>query len=397
MSKATELGMAAAAARDPYKLPASREDTFSPYGGDWSRNPASGGWQRQINYDRPGLGHTETASPQRAVQLDAQSHRVIADNAAHSPAALAATFKALYVQNDWQRHGAVPEAIENTLARRQQVLASDGRKYDRQGDGQWTHDGLLWDSRADGNLRTGLDLAVEAQRTHVQMLLHPGQALGQEVPTLETIRVTPSPEQQAEVEASASAPAKAVEPRVAPLQERLSDALHPGHSEFQRVLTELHYAEMNRGVPQGKHSEQVAAALLVEGERQGLRIEGGRIVADGHVEGRWQQNAFSDLKTVRVEPERALSMSLEEHSTHWAQARSPHLVSDASAVERTAQQQRGIVSLSPADQTMFARIRQDVPGHIGDDQVMRALHDARRADISGADKIGQVMIAGDRI
>ena len=124
---------------------------------------------------------------------------------------------------------------------------------------------------------------------------------------------------------------------------------------------------------------------------------GVRIVADGHVEGRWQQNAFSDLKTVRVEPGRALSMSLEEHSTHWAQARSPHLVSDASAVERTAQQQRGIVSLSPADQKMFARIRQDMPGHIGDDKVMRALHDARRADISGADKIGQVMIAGDRI
>src|SRR5690606_4438107 len=96
VSKATELGLAAATARDPFKLPASRDDTFSAYGGDWIRNPANGGWQRQLNHDKPGLGYTETAPPERAAQLDAQSRQVITGNAACSPTTLAATFEVLY-------------------------------------------------------------------------------------------------------------------------------------------------------------------------------------------------------------------------------------------------------------------------------------------------------------
>ncbi|MCG8276426.1 DUF2235 domain-containing protein [Stenotrophomonas sp. NLF4-10] len=397
VSKATELGLAAATARDPFKLPASRDDTFSAYGGDWIRNPANGGWQRQLNHDKPGLGYTETAPPERATQLDAQSRQIIADNAACSPTTLAATFEVLYAQNDWQRHGKVPEAVENTLAHPERVVASDGRHYTREADGQWTHDGLLWDSHADGNLRAELDLAFEAQRTHAQKLLQPGLAPEREIPTLETLRVTPSPEQRTAAPASVSASLRLAEPRATPLPERLSDAQHPGHTDFQRVLMELHYAEINRGVPHGRHSEQVAAALLVEGERQGLRIDRVRIAADGQVEGIWQLNAFSDPKTVRVDPGKALSISLEEHSRQWAHARSPHLVSNAPAAERTVQQQQGIALLLPADQAMFACIRQGVPGHIGDDQVMRALHDAKRADIAGPDKIDRVMMAENRI
>lgn len=397
VAKAAELGMAAAVARDPYKLPANREDAFSAYGGDWTRNPGSGGWQRQINFDRPGLGYVESASVQRAAQLDAQSHRVIAENAAHSPVVLAATFKALYVQNEWQRHGKVPAAVENALARPQQVLASDGHKYDRQANGQWIHDGLLWNSQAEGNLRTELDLTLEVQRARLQRSLQPGVGPEQEVPTLETVRVIPSPEQQAEERSTPTAPGKPLEPEVNLLPELLSDAMHPGHADFQHVLTELHIAEMSRGIPAGPHSAQVAAALLVEGERQSLRVDRVRILADGQIEGAWQKDAFSEPETVRVDPAKVLSISLEDHSRYWAQARSPHPLSDAPAVERTAQQQQGIASLSSIDQAMFARIRQDVPGHIPDEQVMRALHDAKQADIPGADKIGQVMMAGERI
>ncbi len=402
VTKATELALSMASARAPFQLPASGEDAASAYGGDWSRNPASGSWQRQINHDRPGMGFTQTASPERAVRLDAQADQVIADNAARSPAAIAATFKAVYVQNDWQRHsqGKLPDAIEDTLAHPERVAGSDGRHYARDAGGQWTHDGLLWDSHADGNLRVELDRTLEAQRRQVQALLPPGLAENPGLPitTLEAVRVTPSVEQQAEIPAAVvSPPPRSPEPQAAPLPQRLSDARHPGHGEFQHVLQELRYAEANRGIPHGRHSEQVAAALLVEGERQGTRIDTVRIAADGRIEGIHQRNAFAEPTLVRVDPTEALSVSMEAHAVQWAQARSPHLVSNAPVAERTPAQQQGLAALSPADQAMFARIRQDVPAHIGDDHVMRAVHDAKQADIPTRDQIDRVIMAGDRI
>ncbi|MCW4454505.1 hypothetical protein OK348_06820 [Flavobacterium sp. MXW15] len=198
VSKATELALASARARDPFRLPASRDDAHSAYGGDWIHNPHDNSWQRQINRDKPGLGHPESASPERAAQLDAQSRQITADNAAHSPAALAATFKVMYEQNDWQRHGKMPEAVENTLAHPERVLASDGRQYAHQASGQWIHDGMLWNTHADGNLRTELDLAVDAQRAQVRKLLQPGLAPDREIPTLETVQVTAPVERKAD-------------------------------------------------------------------------------------------------------------------------------------------------------------------------------------------------------
>ncbi|WP_159095457.1 XVIPCD domain-containing protein [Stenotrophomonas sp. YAU14A_MKIMI4_1] len=383
VSKATELGMGSASARNPFVLPASREDTFSAYGGDWTRNAVSGGWQRQINYDRPGLGHTESASPQRAEQLDAQSQQIAIDNAAHSPAALAATYMALYNQNDWQRHGKVPSAVENTMARPERVLASDGHTYGRQANGEWIHNEFPWATRAKGNLPAELDLALEAQRSRVQQLLSHTAPSGREIPTLETVKVTPTVEQQAEIGKAVASPPASVDPTPSPLPDRMSDAGHPANDEFQRILGELHQAEAARGIPHGKHSEQVAAALLVQAEQKGERIASVRIVDNGHIDGFAEFQDRSGPGVVRVAADKALSMSVEQHSQQWEQSRLPR--------------HDDISALSPDDQAMFARIRQGVPGHVGDDHVMRALYDAKKADMASPDRIGQVMMAGDTI
>lgn len=383
VSKATELGMGSASARNPFVLPASREDTFSAYGGDWTRNAVSGGWQRQINYDRPGLGYTESASPQRAEQLDAQSQQIAIDNAAHSPAALAATYMALYNQSDWQRHGKVPSAVENTMARPERVLASDGHTYGRQANGEWIHNEFPWATRAKGNLPAELDLALEAQRSRVQQLLSPTAPSGREIPTLETVKVTPTVEQQAEIGKAVASPPASTGPTPPPLPDRMSDAGHPANDEFQRILGELHQAETARGIPHGKHSEQVAAALLVQAEQKGERIASVRIVDNGHIDGFAEFQDRSGPGVVRVAADKALSMSVEQHSQQWEQSRLPR--------------HDDIAALSPDDQAMFARIRQGVPGHVGDDHVMRALYDAKKADMASPDRIGQVMMAGDTI
>jgi outer membrane lipoprotein SlyB len=391
VTKATELGMAVASAQNPLKLAANKADTFSAWGGDWSRNPHSGHWQREINNDKPGMGHTVIAAPKRATELDVQASQITADNAARSPAALAATYKAMYLQNHWQRHGdgKLPEAIEKALSHPDRVLASDGRKYDRQPDGQWKHEGWVWDSRADGNLLVELDLAFEAQRTMVQKLLESGAQVP-DTTTLETVKVRPSPEQHAEMVAPNAPSPKSVEAQAIPQPGRLSGAYHPAHAEFQHVLRELHRAEKALGVPHGKHSEQVAAALTVESELKGVSIDTVRIAQNGQIEGLPKQSALSESSIVRVDSNRALSMSVDDHLNRWAQSQSI-------TSERTAEQQRSIASLSPGDQAMFTRIRHDVPGHVGDEQVMRALLDAKQANMADANKIDKVMMAGDQI
>ncbi|WP_331236994.1 XVIPCD domain-containing protein, partial [Xanthomonas graminis] len=65
----------------------------------------------------------------------------------------------------------------------------------------------------------------------------------------------------------------------------LRDTSHPGHAEFSKTLREVHYMEAGRGIASGPHSEKVAAALLVQGEREGLRITNVAMGPDGQVQG----------------------------------------------------------------------------------------------------------------
>ncbi|RRU11961.1 DUF2235 domain-containing protein [Stenotrophomonas sp. 278] len=399
VTKATELAMGAATPNNPLKLAARQDDPHSSYGGDWVRNAAGTGWQREVNTDKPGLGRTQHASPERAAELDAQSSAITADNAARSPAVLAANFKVLYEQNDWQRHSKskLPEAVADALRHPERVVGSDGRRYARQDSGEWISESWLRNKHAKGDLRAELDLAFDAQRDHVQKVLDERWNPLREPTTLETVRVVPSPEQLAEQAATVKADGPVVEPQEAKQPERLSDTRHPGNAEFQRVLRQVHHAEAGQGIKSGPHSEKIAAALLAEGERQGVQISRVRIAEQGQIEGLSASNPYSEAAAVRVDSTAALKMTLEVHSREWADARSPHLAQSGPVVERTAEQQRGISALSIADQGMFARIRQDVPGHISDDQVMRALLDAKQARIADVARIDKVMMAGDRI
>lgn len=276
-------------------------------------------------------------------------------------------------------------------------MGSDGRRYARQDSGEWISESWFWNKQAKGDLRAELDLTFDAQRDHVQKVLDEQWNPLREPTTLETVRVVPSPEQLAERAATVKAGGPAVEPQEAKQPERLSDTRHPGNAEFQRVLQQIHHAEAGQGIKPGPHSEKIAAALLAEGERQGVQISRVRIGDRGQIEGIAASNPYSEAAAVRVDSTAALTMTLEAHSREWAEARSPHLAQSGPVVERTTEQQRGISALSVADQGMFARIRQDVPGHIGDDQVMRALLDAKQARIADVDRIDKVMMAGDRI
>ncbi|MCC4597237.1 hypothetical protein NRY95_06185 [Xanthomonas campestris pv. phormiicola] len=175
------------------------------------------------------------------------------------------------------------------------------------------------------------------------------------------------------------------------------DPAHPGHAEFMKTLREVHCMEAGRGIASGPHSEKVAAALLVQGEREGLRISNVAMGPDGQAQGLQRFSAFDTPKTVQVDPRQAQSVEMQGYASQWAQLRSPHLVSQARPAERTAEQAQGIAALSASDQAMFARIRQDVPAHLSDAHVAQAMLAAKQAGIDDAGKIDRVQMAGEKL
>jgi hypothetical protein len=191
--------------RDPYAIKANASDT--PRHGDspWTRDPDTRQWTREVAgaFVERGLTprHTELATPQRAAELERASQAIIAENAARTPAAMAMRFQAAYEHNGWSQYGPVPEAVTEALRHPGRVVGSDGVRYERHAQGQWTHGGMLRDSRAEGLLRQELDATYQAQ-----------QQVSAPVPTLAPVVVRPDPE----VRQDALAPPQATPAEPAP-------------------------------------------------------------------------------------------------------------------------------------------------------------------------------------
>ncbi|WP_312318795.1 XVIPCD domain-containing protein [Stenotrophomonas sp.] len=169
-------------ARDPYRINASAE-TYPPRapfetGRDYVRDARSGEWMLEIQRmvdGRVPINHREPVDPERLPMLDEQSRTIIAENAANTPASLAARYMVAHEQQRWDdfatREGsAVPSAIQNARDNPDTLKASNGQTYTRQADGQWLHDGVLFDSTANLNLRDELELTWKSQEAGVQGL-----------------------------------------------------------------------------------------------------------------------------------------------------------------------------------------------------------------------------------
>ena len=169
-------------ARDPYHINASAE-TYPPrapfeIGRDYVRDARSGEWMLEIQTrvdGRAPSNHREPVDPERLPILDEQSRTIIAQNAANTPAALAARYMVAHEQQRWddfatRDSSAIPSAIQNARDNPDTLKASNGQTYTRQSDGQWLHDGVLFDSTANLNLRDELELTWQSQEAGVQGL-----------------------------------------------------------------------------------------------------------------------------------------------------------------------------------------------------------------------------------
>ncbi|XQA77463.1 lipase family protein [Xanthomonas sacchari] len=72
-------------------------------------------------------------------------------------------------------------------------------------------------------------------------------------------------------------------------------------------------------------------------------------------------------------------------------------VQSAPSTGHKADREQNLAALPASDQTMFARIRRDVPTRIDDAHVAQAMLGAKRAGIADADKIDRVQMAGDTL
>ena len=175
-----ELGLAhLPPPQDPYRLNARAEQGTPPApfetGRAFVRDPSSRQWELQITQMQDGRAPTTRHEPVSAEQdqaLDAQSRAVIAQNAANTPAAVAARYMVAHAEGRWSDFGdannpSVPAAIQDAQGKSGTLQASNGRTYTRQNDGQWLADGLVFKGTADGNLSDELDVTWQSQQIGV--------------------------------------------------------------------------------------------------------------------------------------------------------------------------------------------------------------------------------------
>ncbi len=145
----------------PFSIPAAAGDMPSSQPSNWERDPESGQWRRDVYGPFVERGMTPyrsyPADATRTEELDRQAAQIVLENAANSPASIAARYEDTYIRNGWAAHGEMPQAVSNARTDVDTLIASDKNRYQRRADGEWVSTGLIYNSTASGNLREELD------------------------------------------------------------------------------------------------------------------------------------------------------------------------------------------------------------------------------------------------
>ncbi|MFA4436636.1 hypothetical protein P2B10_20875, partial [Xanthomonas perforans] len=170
-AKAVELALGKAPPpQDPFNLPARASDQVGLDNQNWHRNPESQAWERQVKTavsganDRGSYEH-QTASPERAQQLNQEALGRIESNIATGREAIAAAYLENHAAQRAQAYGVeVPAAVESALAKQGLVLGHDGQVYQRNEAGQWAGR----DGEATGNLAVELELTNQVRQPSLE-------------------------------------------------------------------------------------------------------------------------------------------------------------------------------------------------------------------------------------
>lgn len=164
--KAVELALGKAPPpQDPFSIPA-KDGEGRLDNPNWHRDAQTEQWTRQVKIgvsganDR-GVYETQTASPERANELNREAVQRIENNIANGKAAIAASYLETYVATRASDFvPLVPEAVEQARARPDAIHGSDNQLYQRDEAGQWHHAGQI----AQGNMALELELTRTIQQ-----------------------------------------------------------------------------------------------------------------------------------------------------------------------------------------------------------------------------------------
>lgn len=170
-AKAVELALGKAPPpQDPFKIPAQASEQRGLDNQDWYLNPDTSAWERQVKTGLSGANdrasyETQTATPERAQQLNQEALDRIEGNIATGPEAIAAQYLEAYAAQRAQDYGvSVPEAVESARAKSGAVLGSDSERYLRNAVGQWASGSRM----AEGNLALELELTNQMRQPSLE-------------------------------------------------------------------------------------------------------------------------------------------------------------------------------------------------------------------------------------
>ncbi|WP_143566432.1 XVIPCD domain-containing protein [Stenotrophomonas maltophilia] len=164
--KAVELALGKAPPpQDPFSIPA-KDGEGRLDNPNWHRDAQTEQWMRQVKIgvsganDR-GVYETQTASPERANELNREAVQRIENNIANGKAAIAASYLETYSATRASDFvPLVPEAVEQARAKPDAIRGSDNQLYQRDEAGQWHHAGQI----AQGNMALELELTRTIQQ-----------------------------------------------------------------------------------------------------------------------------------------------------------------------------------------------------------------------------------------
>lgn len=164
--KAVELALGKAPSpQDPFSIPA-KDGEGRLDNPNWHRDAQTEQWTRQVKIgvsganDR-GVYETQTASPERANELNREAVQRIENNIANGKAAIAASYLETYAATRASDFvPLVPEAVEQARAKPDAIRGSDNQLYQRDEAGQWHHAGQI----AQGNMALELELTRTIQQ-----------------------------------------------------------------------------------------------------------------------------------------------------------------------------------------------------------------------------------------
>ena len=156
--------------QDPFKIPAQAGDRRGLDNQDWQRNADTSTWERQVKTGVSGANDrgsyaTQTATPERAQQLNQEALGRIESNIASGREAIAAAYLENHAAQRAQDYRVdVPAAVEAARAKHDVVLGSDSQLYRRNDAGQWaSQEGL-----ASGNLAIELELTNQIRQPSLE-------------------------------------------------------------------------------------------------------------------------------------------------------------------------------------------------------------------------------------